>query len=328
MKSYISIVITVIILTCAAIAQPDSARVWPSPPDRARIKHLATLFSGEDFHPKESFLSGIFNVIFGAERAFQWLVQPTGIAISPSGKLYVTDPGAGGIHMFDQKEKEHTFIGETEYGKFVSPVGCAFASDGRVLITDSERKDVIALDEDNDPLFKISDHLVRPTGIQIFGDKVYVTDAGNHTVVVFTTDGKYITEFGHRGSETGEFNFPVQLAARESLYVIDALNYRIQKFDLAGRFGSTFGRQGNVAGRFASPKGIALDSDGDVYITDALMDCIQIFNPAGGLLLVVGKNGSRDGEFMSPGGIAIDGEDKIYVVESLNRRIQIFQYLK
>ena len=86
--------------------------------------------------------------------------------------------------------------------------------------------------------------------------------------------------------------------------------------------------QGNVSGRFASPKGIALDSDGDIYVTDALMDNLQIFDRTGRLLLLVGRKGHSDGEFMSPGGITIDQNDKIYVVETFNKRIQIFQYVK
>ena len=109
--------------------------------------------------------------------------------------------------------------------------------------------------------------------------------------------------------------------------VLDALNYRVQSFDREGRFGAAFGSQGNVAGRFASPKGVALDADGDVYVTDGLMDNVQIFDRSGRLLLIFGRGGTGPAEFTMPSGIAIASDGTIYVVDSLNRRIQIFRYM-
>ncbi|TAK51078.1 MAG: 6-bladed beta-propeller [Bacteroidetes bacterium] len=326
---YRTLIISIVIITRVVSAQGDSNKiVWPSPPEQARIQYVRTISSLQSFEQKQGFISGIFGFLFGDESSAQWFVQPLGITVSSAGKLYVTDPGAGIVHVIDQKEKEYSFIKETEFGNFISPVGCAMSSDGILFISDSERGDIIALDEDDDALFKISDHITRPTGLQVQGDRLYVTETGRHAVVVFDLKGNYVTEFGRRGEGAGEFNFPVQLSVRDSIYVIDALNYRVQKFDLTGNVGSTFGKQGNVTGRFASPKGIALDSDGNIYVTDALMDCLQIFNAKGELLLVVGKKGTGAGEFMTPSGIAIDREDNIYIVESLNRRIQVFRYIK
>ncbi len=329
MKQYLKYLIVLFFVSCAVLAQTDSVgKVWPSPPERPRIKHLLTISSLQSFESKKDFFSDVFTFIFGGEQTSNWLVQPVGIAVSSTGKIYIADPGASGIHIIDQKEKEYDFINETDEGSFRSPVGCAISEDGTIFISDSERGDILALDDDHDVLFQIKEHLVRPTGIQIHGDRLYVTDTGQHKIVVFTLDGKYVTEFGQRGDAFGEFNFPVQLAVRDSLFVLDAVNYRVQKFSFAGTFSSMFGRQGNITGRFASPKAIALDSDGNMYITDALMDNFQIFNSKNELLLVIGKKGTGDGEFMTPNGIAIDNEDRIYVIDSLNRRIQIFQYLK
>ncbi|MBI3193836.1 MAG: 6-bladed beta-propeller [Ignavibacteriae bacterium] len=329
MKTLLTYSILILFIAGGLNAQTDSERqVWPSPPDRARIKHVLTISSFESFESKRDFFSDVFTFIFGSEQTSNWLVQPVGIAVSSSGKIYVADPGASGVHIIDQKEKEYDFIYETDEGNFRSPVGCAVSDDGIIFISDSERGDILALDDDYDVEFQIKDHLVRPTGIQIHGERLYVTDTGQHKIIVFALDGKYITEFGQRGDAAGEFNYPVQLATRDSLFILDAVNYRVQKFSFSGAFSSMFGRQGNVSGRFASPKAIALDSDGNMYITDALMDNFQIFNNKNELLLVVGKKGTGDGEFMTPNGIAIDQEDKIYVLDSLNRRIQIFQYLK
>lgn len=329
MKIRISLILFVLAPMVAA-AQSDSVRlVWPSPPDQARIKHVQTISSLESFHSKKGFFAKLLGFFAGSETTPRWLVQPVGIAVSPvDGRILIADPGANCIHMINPVEKEYDFIAETKYGKFISPVGLALAPDGTLFVSDSERGDIIVFDHNLDAESQIKGPFTRPTGLQVISDKLYVVDAGQHKIVILDLHGKYLSSFGQRGTDAGEFNFPLQIAARESIYVVDGLNYRVQKFDLNGRFASTLGQHGNIAGRFASPKGIALDSDGDVYVTDALMDNFQIFSPTGHLLLIVGHNGTRDGEFMSPGGITIDRTDKIYVAETLNKRVQVFQYVK
>jgi DNA-binding beta-propeller fold protein YncE len=324
------LILTIILLLPAAVAaQTDSSSlVWPTPPERARIKHLLTISSIEDFKTEKGFFSKMLGAIFGEEGSSQWLVQPVGIAVSSDGVIYVADPGAKGIHILNQKEKKYSFVGETKLGAFISPVGLAFAPDGTLFISDSQRGDILATRDNFDVQFEIKDRLVRPTGIQIIGGKLYVTDTEQHKVLIYDLNGTYIGEFGKRGDGNGEFNYPVQLAGRDTLAVVDALNYRIERFTGQGAFVGAFGSQGNVTGTFASPKAVAFDSDGNLYVTDALMDNFQIFNPVGQLLLVVGKQGARSGEFMSPGGICIDAQDRIYIVDTLNRRIQIFQYLR
>jgi len=312
-----------------AFTQNDTSKlVWPPPPDQPRIMHVRTIATLQSIKGEGGFFSKILGFFFGENSSSHWLVQPVGIAISPRGELYIADPGANGIHVIDQERREYDFIAQTKFGAFHAPVGIAFAPDGTIFISDSQRGDIIAVDEDHDAKFQVRDHLVRPTGLLVLQDKLYVVDASLQKIVVFDLKGKYLFDFGGRGEETGKFNYPIQITGTTSLYIVDALNYRIQQFSADGKFISAFGKQGTGAGSFASPKAVATDSDGNVYVTDALMDNVQIFNPRGQLLLVVGQQGERDGQFMSPGGIAIDGNNNIFIVDMLNRRIQIFRYLK
>ena len=324
--------VTILLLyfTCGLLyGQQESTLVWPQPPDQARIRHVRTISSIENLEAKKGFWGKLFGFLFGSEhQQSRWFVQPVGVAVSPSGVIFVTDPGAHGVHIINPEKKEYDFLATTKYGDFRSPIGCAIDENNFIYITDSERGDVVVFDNDIDAVLEIKTHLVRPTGIQVVGDHLFVADAGQHTVTVFDRKGNYVYAFGRHGAGEGEFNFPIQLAVRESVMVVDALNYRIQNFDFAGHYSSTFGDLGDVSGRFASPKSIALDSDGNRYVTDALMDNFQIFNRMGQLLLVVGRKGTSNGEFMMPNGIFIDKSDKIYVVDALNRRLQIFQYLK
>ena len=302
--------------------------VWPGPPDRARIRYVTALSSEASFQEDKGTFSKVLRFFFGGEQKTPWLVQPVGIAVSNKGIIYVADPGANGVHRIDQQEHKHTFVTETKYGMFKSTVGIACADDGRVYITDSEEGAIVVADDELDSKEVIKGKIIRPTGISIIRNKLYVVDTGAHKIIILDLQGNYLGEFGRRGTGEGEFNFPVEITGRDTLCVVDALNYRIQLFDPSGKFVRTFGQQGNAIGRFASPKAVALDSDNDIYVTDALLDNLQIFNMQGQLLLSLGQKGALDGQFMTPNGIAVDSQDRIYIVDTLNRRVQIFQYLK
>jgi len=110
--------------------------------------------------------------------------------------------------------------------------------------------------------------------------------------------------------------------------VVDSGNFRVQVFDAEGQFIKSFGAVGTAPGSFARPKGVALDSDGNIYVLDAAFGNFQIFDLDGNLLLAVGATGSEPGEFMLPSSINIDETDRVYVVDQINKRVQIFQYMK
>jgi DNA-binding beta-propeller fold protein YncE len=62
--------------------------------------------------------------------------------------------------------------------------------------------------------------------------KVYVADAYNHRIEVFTTAGAYVTAWGSRGSDPGQFIQPrgVGVGPDGRIYVADTWNDRIQVF--------------------------------------------------------------------------------------------------
>ncbi|RMH73597.1 MAG: hypothetical protein D6675_02150 [Gemmatimonadetes bacterium] len=67
-------------------------------------------------------------------------------------------------------------------------------------------------------------------------DHIFIADTGNHRVQVFKTTGEFVTEFGHFGSRSEEFNYPTDVATDGLfLYVVDSQNQRVQRFD-AKRF--------------------------------------------------------------------------------------------
>ena len=85
-------------------------------------------------------------------------------------------------------------------------------------------------------------HFFFPLSLDIGPDgRVYVLDAGNGRIQVFDLDGNYITQWGHKGSGPGTFDFgsgrvPEDFAGSIAvdddgfIYVADVGNRRIQKF--------------------------------------------------------------------------------------------------
>jgi DNA-binding beta-propeller fold protein YncE len=82
---------------------------------------------------------------------------------------------------------------------------------------------------------------------------IYVSDGyANPRVVKFTKDGKFLAEWGKRGTGPGEFGLPHNLVvdARGRVYVTDRDNRRIQVFDSNGKFLSQWTDTGGVSTLF------------------------------------------------------------------------------
>jgi len=83
-----------------------------------------------------------------------------------------------------------------------------------------------------------------PKGVAVdVSGYVYVADDANHRIQKFDSNGNFISEWGNKGSDKGEFKFPKGVAVDASafVYVTDDENHRVQKFDSNGNFISEWG---------------------------------------------------------------------------------------
>lgn len=124
-----------------------------------------------------------------------------------------------------------------------------------------------------------------------------------------------------------------------NLYVADTFNQVIRKITPAGvvtTLAGTAGVMGSADGTGASasfqyPRGIVLDSAGNLFVADYANNTIRKITPAGVVTTVAGtagKSGGADGtgaaaRFTNPWGLAIDGAENIYVADSANQTIRI-----
>lgn len=305
---------------------------WPSPPQTPRIQYLGSISSPSDVGVKKSWIKKALDRVFGEEDSDIRMMRPYGVC-ADSEKIYVTDPGMSLLHVFDIRDKKYFTIDRAMENEFISPIGVAADKNGDIYLSDSMLRKVFVLDKEGNYLREIGspDLFVRPAGIAIDEDRVYVIDTHGHRVLVFAKkDGTHLFSFGKHGTGEGELNYPTNIftGRNKLVYITDSMNFRVQIFGRDGNFLSSLGKLGDGSGDFSKPKGVAVDSEGHIYVTDAHFDNVQIFDRDGQLLLYFGNTGSGRGEMVLPAGLYIDEKDRIYAADSYNNRVQIFQYLR
>ncbi len=85
-----------------------------------------------------------------------------------------------------------------------------------------------------------------------------------------------------------------------------------------------FGELGSEDGQFFHPKGICVDSDGDIYVADTSNYRVQMFDGAGTYVTNFGSSGTAVGEFNGPAGIQLGVEGRLVVADTGLHRVQLF----
>jgi DNA-binding beta-propeller fold protein YncE len=214
--------------------------------------------------------------------------RPVGITVGPDGNLYVPDTHYHRILVYtpDGKELRRWGSNGTEPGQFIYPTDIAFDSAGRIFVSEYGDHDRIQVfDAQAHFLFQFGEfgqhdgQFSRPQSMVIDKDLLYVTDACNHRIVVFTTDGKFVRNIGTAGSEPGQFRFPYGLDddGQGNLLVTEFGNNRVQKISKStGRSLWTWGTTGRAEGELAYPWAAVVNNRHRVVIVDSGNNRLQI----------------------------------------------------
>jgi len=261
------------------------------------------------------------------------LLRPQSGVVDAGGRILVTDAGRPSVFVFDEANATLAVWREAAPGvDFRSPVGIAARGTGEYLVADAELADIFVLSQDGSPMGRFGDAaLIRPTGIDIdeVTGRVYVADRGAHEVKVFSGDGKLLQTIGVPGSAPGELNAPMHIrVAGSKIYVSDALNAHVQIFSLTdGQLLGRIGQRGLYVGNLVRPKGVTVDSDGNIYVVESYYDHLLIYDESGQFLLPIGGTGGEAGQFFLPAGMWSDKTDRIFVADMFNGRVIIFRYV-
>jgi serine/threonine protein kinase, bacterial len=238
---------------------------------------------------------------------------PRGVAVDPSGNVYVVDSGNNMIRKITPAGVVTAFAGSTAAG----------SGDGTGNAASFSNPYGIAIDS---------------TG------NVYVTDYGNYNIRKITPTGVVTTLAGStaRGSTNGtgtgasfSSSLGVAVDSNGNVYVADTFNHMIRKITAQGVVttvaGSTTSGSADATGtaaRFNRPSGIAVDTIGNFYVADSFNNMIRKMDAGGVVTTVAGSTtrGSLDGtgtaaSFNQPLGIAVNTNNNFYYVGDYNNNL-------
>src|ERR1039458_3642043 len=123
---------------------PNSDSNDPGPPvleleGGRRLAYERSFGSEREVKPKRGFWNRVVDVIAG-EPDFRNLIRPYSIVTDSHGRVIVTDPGAGGVHIFDFAQQKYKFIQRQDKSQdpMLVPQCVAVDAQDNIYVTDSD----------------------------------------------------------------------------------------------------------------------------------------------------------------------------------------------
>jgi trimeric autotransporter adhesin len=250
------------------------------------------------------------------------LFQPSSVAVSQSGDLYIVDSDNFRIRQVSTSSVITTIAGNgfanysgdggpASNAQLNNPNGVAIDQAGNLYIADTE----------NSRIRKIDTH------------SVITTVAGNG-ISGYSGD--------HGPAINAQLSAPngVALDLAGNLYIADTGNSVIRKVTPAGVITTIAGIQGAggftgdggpaIAAQLAEPQGVAADSAGNVYIADSGNNRIRKVSLSGVITTIAGSSGAFLGDgnpaisaaLNYPWSVAVDAAGDVFIADLYNQRIR------
>jgi sugar lactone lactonase YvrE len=253
------------------------------------------------------------------------------VQFDAKGHLLVLTRGAGpAFFEFDPNGKYVRSFGD---GLFTRSHGLRIDRDGSIWATDTGGHTVMKLSPAGEVLLTLGTKgqagewneaagtrlLNQPNDVVIAANgDVFVAQGhspgpkGDARVLKFDRTGKFLTSWGGKGKEPGQFDVAHGLAidAKGLLWVMDRENQRIQVFDQSGKYV----REMKYAGL---PCSVDIGKQ-YVYMVNGFAGQVVRMDLSGKVLAALGKPGKGPGEFGEAHFIAVSPKDEIYVADSVN----------
>jgi DNA-binding beta-propeller fold protein YncE len=200
--------------------------------------------------------------------------KPEKLCLFRDGRLAVADTHYSRVVFFDREGNELGRLGSygRGSGQFIYPVAiaeddagyyyvCEYGQNDRIQKFTREGTFVTAFGSfGTDP-----GQFQRPSGIVWREGKIFVADAFNDRIQVFSDKGEFLEVLGAAES-SGSLHYPYDIAAgpKGDFYVVEYSGGRVTRLDGRGRVVGRYGTTGQSDGQFLTP----VDSQGRVFVAD------------------------------------------------------------
>jgi peptidylamidoglycolate lyase len=265
--------------------------------------------------------------------------QVSGVGVDSQNRVWVFHRGQFPMMVFDGASGRLLMA----FGDLMAKQSEGLSIDGQdnVWMTDIGRHQVFKFAKDGNLLMTLgvqekagqdTAHFDGPTAVAAArGGEFYVADGyGNSRIVKFDKDGKFLLEWGKKGSGPGEFDTPHGIAIdnQDRVYVADRGNARIQIFDPQGKFLQEW--KSEEIGR---PWALTFARDGYLYVVDGgdlkpnPPDRARVLKMdlQGHVIDRLGTYGKSDGQLYWPHGVGVAPNGDVYVSDvNVGMRVQKF----
>jgi len=223
---------------------------------------------------------------------------------------------------------------------FLVPHGITIDAQNNVFLTDVSLQQVFKFSHDGKLIFAVGEprvgawdatHFNEPTDIAIRPDGTFYVSDGyvNSRVALFDRNGKWLREWGKKGSGEGEFTNPhglVFVPGNTDVLVADRQNSRLQLFDRVGKFKRqwTGVKDAQTTGRIFC---VAADSDRSFYLGIRRADYdvehtgVVKLDRDWKIVASIGFGKPGDPVFNAVHDIAVGRDGSIYVAETRTKRV-------
>lgn len=205
--------------------------------------------------------------------------KPEGVCFLKNGQIAVADTHYHRVVFFDEQGNVQKMLGEYGEGssQFIYPVSVVQDPAGNIYVCEYGNNDrVQKFSEEGEYLLEFGKvgtgpgEFQRAAGMLWHNGKIYVADAINNRIQVFSDMGIFLEILG---TKTGgiPLYYPYDIAidrTQEELYIVEYGAGRVTKTNLDGRILGRFGKTGMNQGEFLTPWGVAVNSKEQVFVAD------------------------------------------------------------
>ena len=275
------------------------------------------------------------------------LYYPTGIALDPSGDLYVSDMYNHRI----QRWKPGATVGITAAGgngfgygpsQLEEPGKIDIDSQGNLYIADTGNNRIQKWEyggltgttvAGGNGLGSELNQLYNPFGIAVDNDgTIYVSELSNHRVTKWSagaSEGEIVAGGNGEGSDPDQLAIPMGIAINKNgdLFVADTYNHRVQLWEKGATKGKTLisGKDFDPAYQINYFSGISIVDDTFLYITDYQQKRIIRYHIDSDAYEIISTNESIENEedkLSQPYQTAVDLMGDLIIADAKNNRIQ------